>query len=334
MNTSQNAQVNEGAINVRPKVSVIIPVYNSERFLPECLDSILAQDFRDFEILIADDGSTDNSLEIIKRYAAKDSRIRWWRNPQNLGQTRNHNVCLQEARGEFIKFVHQDDKLLSASALQKMATALAENPAAALVGSASDVIDDHSRLKERRDFFKAGVWNGKQIIRASMEAVGNKIGEPSVVMFRKAQAARGFLNDYKQLWDLEMWYYLLEQGNFVYLAEPLCAFRQHAAQQSLVNRRHGIGQNEIWMLLETYYAKPWLREIATQRMLVNHARFLKRNGAKLGLPAEHLHLLAEIKAQINPVSYPLCWLERKALHNISRIRKMAARNARRQNPPD
>ena len=79
----------------------------------------MRQDFTSYELLIADDGSTDDSLAIIKSYAAKDPRIRWWQNPRNLGQTKNHNACLQEARGEFIKFVHQDDKLLSASAIKK-----------------------------------------------------------------------------------------------------------------------------------------------------------------------------------------------------------------------
>ena len=290
------------------------------------MDSILLQDFRDFEILIGDDGSTDKSLEIIKRYATRESRIRWWQNPQNLGQTRNHNVCLREALGEFIKFVHQDDKLLSASAITKMATALINHPAAALVGAASDVIDEHSQLKDRRRLFKAGVWDGRQIIQAGFEAVGNNIGEPSVVMFRKAQAGRGFLNDYQQLWDLEMWYHLLEQGSFVYLDECLCAFRQHPTQQSNVNRRSGIGPDEMLLLLETYYAKPWLRMIATQRMLINQARFLKKNRPNLGRRAEVL--LAEIKKQINLVSYPLYWLERKALRPLAKIKKAAARNAR------
>src|ERR1039458_9626491 len=140
-----------------PKVSIVVPLYNAGPFLAECLDSILSQSFDDFELLVSDDGSTDGSLAHVKSYAAKDARIRWWKNPQNLGQTRNHNACLQEARGEFIKFVHQDDKLLSTSAIQKMVTALTDHPAAALVGSASDVIDDHSRLKDRRNFFKAGV---------------------------------------------------------------------------------------------------------------------------------------------------------------------------------
>jgi hypothetical protein len=125
-----------------------------------------------------------------------------------------------------------------------------------------------------------------------------------------------------------MWYHLLEQGDFVYLAEPLCAFREHAAQQSNVNRRSGIGQHEIALLLETYYAKPWVRELATQRMLINYARFLKRNRATLGPRSEPL--LAEIKTWIKPASYPLFWLERKALRPFRKMKRAAAEKARRR----
>jgi len=66
-----------------PKVSVLVPVYNGERYLAECLNSVLAQEFQDLEILISDDGSTDNSAQIIRAIAARDARIRWWKNPRN-----------------------------------------------------------------------------------------------------------------------------------------------------------------------------------------------------------------------------------------------------------
>jgi len=319
-----------GPVAAAPEVSVLIPIYNGERFLAECLDSVLQQDFGSFEILIADDGSTDRSLEIVQSYAAKNPRIRWWQNPKNLGQTENHNACLREARGEFIKFIHQDDKFLSPSALGKMVRALKEHPAATLAGSASDVIDDASRPQELRLFYQAGVWNGKQIIRAGLEAVGNQIGEPTVVLFRKAQAVRGFVDSYKQLWDLEMWFYLLEQGDFVYLAEPLCAFRIHPAQQSNINRRNGVGQLEIGTLMAAYYAKPWMRALVTQRMLINYARFLKRNRAILGPRSDEL--LVEIKRQIRPLSYPLFWLDRKALRPYRKWKRRAREKARRRPP--
>jgi len=88
-----------------PKVSVLIPVFNGGTNLAECLDSVLAQDFRDVEILVADDGSSDDSMAIVATYAARDSRLRHWTNPQRLGLTANSNACLRAARGEYIKFI-------------------------------------------------------------------------------------------------------------------------------------------------------------------------------------------------------------------------------------
>jgi glycosyltransferase involved in cell wall biosynthesis len=305
-----------------PQVSVIVPVHNGARYLPECLDSILAQNFRDMEILIADDHSTDDSVKIIQRYAAIEPRIRWWQNVQNLGQAFNHNDCLLEARGEFIKFVHQDDKLLDTSAIKKLARALEDHPSASLAGSASTVIDEQSHPTDRRDYFLPGVWTGRQIILANMENIGNRIGEPTVVMFRKAHAAPGFNNVYKQWWDLELWFRLLEQGDFIYLAEPLSAFREHAAQQSHINRQSGIDQHEFWQLMETYYSRPWLQGFAAQRILVKHARSLKKRRARLD--AHTLAHLAKIKALIHPSSYPLCWIERRVMHQFSKLKKMAS----------
>ena len=228
-----------------PLVSVLIPVFNGEPFLAECLESILAQDLGDYEVLISDDGSTDGSAAVIQRYAARDSRIRWWRNPRNLGIGGNFNAGLKAARGEFLKYVLQDDKLLDPSALRRMVAPMEKDASVSLVGSASHLIDSRSRLLEVRNRFRrSGVRDGKRIIIYCLEHNGNLIGEPSLVLFRKSQSARGFDEQLVQLLDLEMWFYLLEQGRFAYLAEPLCAFRQHPAQLTEVNRRSGASAEE------------------------------------------------------------------------------------------
>ena len=124
MKPFDNPRVSAAPPGPAPKVSVLIPVYNGGPNLAECLDSILAQDFGDLEILMADDGSTDDSMAIAAAYAARDSRIRHWKNPQRLGLTANSNACLRAARGEYIKYVHQDAKLLCRSCLRKMVAAL------------------------------------------------------------------------------------------------------------------------------------------------------------------------------------------------------------------
>lgn len=93
---------------MQPKVSVIIPVYNVERFLPRCLDSIVAQTLREIEIICVDDGSPDRSADILKRYAAQDGRIRII-SQENRGLGGARNRGFDAATGEFILYVDSDD---------------------------------------------------------------------------------------------------------------------------------------------------------------------------------------------------------------------------------
>ena len=91
-----------------PVISIIVPVYNVEKYLSRCVDSILAQTFRDFELILVDDGSTDNSAEICDKYAAKDSRIKVI-HKENGGQSSARNNGLEIAIGKYIGFVDSDD---------------------------------------------------------------------------------------------------------------------------------------------------------------------------------------------------------------------------------
>lgn len=91
------------------KVSVIIPVFNVEDYLAECLDSIINQTFRDMEIICIDDASTDHSFDILEEYAVKDTRIVILQNEQNMGQSFSRNRGLEKASGDYIAFVDSDD---------------------------------------------------------------------------------------------------------------------------------------------------------------------------------------------------------------------------------
>lgn len=94
-----------------PKISVIIPVYNVEKYLPECIDSILAQDFEDFECLMVDDGSTDGSAALCDSYVSKDSRFKVFHQP-NQGVSAARNRGISEAKGEWIYFIDGDDWMM------------------------------------------------------------------------------------------------------------------------------------------------------------------------------------------------------------------------------
>src|SRR5438105_452197 len=135
-----------------PRVSVLIPSYNCARYLPEAIESVLEQEFRDFELLIIDDSSTDDSRAVIERYAAADSRVDFQCNAVNLGAVPNWNRCLAHARGEYVQLLCCDDALATAQALGKMAGLLEANPTAVLAASARRLIDEKSRVLE--------VWSG------------------------------------------------------------------------------------------------------------------------------------------------------------------------------
>ena len=89
-------------------ISVLIPAYNVERYLPRCLDSVLSQTFKDFEVIVIDDGSTDGTGNICDDYAEKDSRVKVY-HQENKGISATRELCLQYASGEYIQFVDSDD---------------------------------------------------------------------------------------------------------------------------------------------------------------------------------------------------------------------------------
>ena len=95
-----------------PRISVVMPVFNADKYLGEAIESVLGQDYADFELLIVDDGSTDESAAIADGYTARDRRIIHLHHPDhaNLGTTVSRNLALKQARGEFIAFIDADDR--------------------------------------------------------------------------------------------------------------------------------------------------------------------------------------------------------------------------------
>jgi glycosyltransferase involved in cell wall biosynthesis len=131
----------------KPRVSIGIPVYNGEAFLASALDALLAQSFRDFEIIISDNASTDQTGEICRAYAAKDSRIRYGVNEQNIGLARNHNRLIELASGEYFMWHAHDDQSTS-EYLARCVQVLDHHPEIVLCFAATLDIDEHGSLIE------------------------------------------------------------------------------------------------------------------------------------------------------------------------------------------
>ncbi|HUL01093.1 MAG TPA: glycosyltransferase [Nitrospirota bacterium] len=243
-----------------PKVSICMPNYNFAQYLPEAIESVLKQSYTNYEFIIIDNCSTDNSADIIKRYAESDSRIQFGVNEHNVGLVNNLNLCLKKAQGEYIKFLFSDDMLASDKAVERMVSVLDSDHEIALVATSRYLIDDRSTIKKvLSEYHGKTEYAGTEIIQDCLIEQKNKIGEPSVVMFRRKHTGRGFDGRYRQAVDLEMWFHILEQGKFYYLDEPLCSFREHPRQQTHVNISDVNVIEEPFLLLQDYADKPYVR---------------------------------------------------------------------------
>lgn len=127
------------------RLSIGMPVYNGERYIREALDSILAQTYTDFELIISDNASTDKTELICREYASKDSRIRYYRNEKNIGANLNFNRVFLLSSGEYFKWAAYDD-LLSPDFLTSCIHALDEDPSIVLCHSKTALIDEHGEF--------------------------------------------------------------------------------------------------------------------------------------------------------------------------------------------
>lgn len=128
-----------------PRVSIGMPVYNGARFLPRALDSLLAQDFEDFELIISDNASTDRTREICEEYRARDPRIRYLRNPTNIGAAKNFNRVFGEARAEYFKWAAHDD-WCAPSFVRRCVEVLDADPGSVLCSSAMAATDENGEI--------------------------------------------------------------------------------------------------------------------------------------------------------------------------------------------
>lgn len=134
-----------------PRLTVGLAVYNGENFLAESLEALLGQSYEDFELVISDNASTDGSADICHRYAKRDSRIRYFRQPRNIGSAPNHNFVIHQARGELFKTAAHDD-LYGRELLELCVAALDDDPGIVLAHSWSAVIDENAEVTKVVDY--------------------------------------------------------------------------------------------------------------------------------------------------------------------------------------
>lgn len=134
-----------------PRLSVGLPVYNGQNYLSKSLDALLAQSYSEFELIISDNASTDGTEEICRHYAAMDPRIRYLRQPRNIGAVPNHNFVLREARGELFKWASHDD-LYGPDLLARCVEALEAHPNVVLSHADMAIIDEADEITQVYDY--------------------------------------------------------------------------------------------------------------------------------------------------------------------------------------
>jgi glycosyltransferase involved in cell wall biosynthesis len=138
-------------VNGAPRLSIGLPVYNGEKYLAESLAALLGQTYEDFELIISDNASTDSTIEICRRFANQDSRIRLIVQPRNIGQIPNHNFVVHQARGELFKWASHDD-LYARDLLSRCIDALDADPQVVLAHSRTAMIDSAGTVTELFDY--------------------------------------------------------------------------------------------------------------------------------------------------------------------------------------
>lgn len=229
-----------------PLVSVVLPVYNRPEKVCKTIESILSQTFKDFELLVIDNASTDDTVERIKRF--DDSRIRLIINERNMGQTYSLNRGLDEAKGKYIARIDSDDIMLP-KRLQRQVSFLEKHSDYVLCGAWARIISDQDELSA--------------IVRLCSTDKGLRFMQTftcglfhPAAMFRRSTLEENSIRYNKTLSvaeDYEMWFKLLEYGKGLNIPEVLIYYRQGESNDSVI--RKDIGKKEGIAIRRNFYDK-------------------------------------------------------------------------------
>lgn len=203
-----------------PKVSVILPVYNCDQFIFDTVQSVLDQTYTDFELIIVDDCSTDNTVAIIRGF--QDDRIQLTLKEKNTGYTDSLNYAVSIAKGQYIARMDGDDICLP-TRFEKQISFLDNNPTIILCGTGIQIIGTQTVLKHptKHDDIKVKL------------CFGNSFYHPTVMGLKEVFAANPYDNKYEPAEDYDLWTRLVFKGELANLNEVLLFYRVHENQVSI-----------------------------------------------------------------------------------------------------
>lgn len=244
-------------MNSNPLVSILIPTFNRANYIGFALDSALSQTYRNIEIIVHDDASTDDTQNVLSKY--RDPRLRIIRTKTNHSMIGGWNYIVKKAKGEYIKFLASDD-LLEPSCVEDLVGIASKYPQAALITCTRKFVDNTGHIIKKMGFASrtervGGIEHARWILTSIRQ---NLIGEPTAVMYPKrlVRLAGEYDARFSQFADFEYWIRLLAYGDLVYLHKPLCSFRVHASSNTSKAILDGRFITEIFTLINKYYKDP------------------------------------------------------------------------------
>lgn len=218
-----------------PRVSVVVPSFNNASFIEATMDSVLAQTFEDFELVVADHSSADGTWELLQRYSS-DPRVSLLRTEAGGGAPRNWDRVTAAARGELLKLVCGDD-IIYPECLRLQVEAMDANPSVVLVAAQRDLIDARGgKLMSRRGLAGlTGRVSGRRAARHAVVTGSNIFGEPACVLIRREalQEAGGWDARHPYVIDEATYVNVLLRGDFLGIDTSLAAFRLSSSQWSV-----------------------------------------------------------------------------------------------------
>ena len=250
----------------KPRVSIGLPVHDGERFLAEALDSLLAQTFADFELILGDNASTDGTEEICRRYSESDGRIRYVRSAENVGAAANFNAVLALAQGEYFKWAAHDDvcrpEFLArcVEVLDGDASVVLAYPRTRIIDADSAVVEDHD-LKLASDAELASDRFGALMQGHKCFEIFGLIRKPAL---DRTPGIGAFAHG-----DGVLLTRLAVQGRLVEIPEPLFLARRHAEQS-------------MRMIADRWAYSAWFDPEKAGRLLFPHWRVAREFGRTVG----------------------------------------------------
>ncbi len=227
-----------------PRVSVVVPAFQNEHYIRATMQSVLAQSYPDFELVVADHSSTDRTWDLLQDFA-DDPRVRLLRTPAGGGAERNWNRVTDEARGELVKLVCGDDLLTPDSLATQVAAFDAHDDGVVMVASARDIVDASAVPVVRRHGLGglSGRVTGPAAIRRSVVRGANIFGEPCCVLLRRTTLADagGWHGNPGYLIDQATYSRVLLRGDLVTTPETVASFRISSTQWSVSLAREQAG---------------------------------------------------------------------------------------------